>query len=196
MNGKRSAAARFGAGNAWLLSGGRRLDIGEAVTSAGPGQGFAMMPWALMQYGRALRLRPAEAWVLATLLAHAWEFDGLVFPSLRKMSTGAQIGRATLWRTLRNLQRLGYIRCVGAGPGGDRRKRFDVRGVYSALAICIAVDPTSAWAKAHGVLDRDEARQLRGPNGQTFDLDFGAIDALARRTEGTEPDGIDPEEEG
>jgi len=193
--GKRSVRERFGTNSGWDLPDGRRLDIGEAVTSAGPGSGFAMLPWALMRYGRALRLRPGELWLLGVMLAHVWSFDGEAFLSARKLELCAVTDRVTLWRYIRTLEGLGYVRCVSDGQGRDRRKRYDLRGVYCALAIATAYDPTTPWAQRHGRLTRDEAMRLTGLDGQAFDIDFGAIDRLAARTSAPEPDEEDQEDE-
>ena len=193
--GKRSVRERFGTNSGWDLPDGRRLDIGEAVTSAGPGGGFAMLPWALMRYGRALRLRPGELWLLGVMLQHAWTFDTPVFLSMRKLEATTLVERTTIWRYLRTLEGLGYVRCVSDGEGRDRRKRYDVRNAYCALALCVACDPTSAWAQTHGPLTREEAMRLTGLDGQAFDIDFDAIDRLAARTAAPEPDEEAEEDE-
>jgi len=185
---ERTVGRRFGGGSGWDLPDGRRLDVGEAITMAGPGGGFAILPWALMRYGRALRLRPPELWLLSVMLQHAWTFDTPTFVSMRKLELCAMVDRVTLWRYIRTLEGLGYVRCVSDGEGRDRRRRFDCRGAYHALALCIGCDVTSPWAQTHGPLTRDEAMRLTGLDGQAFDIDFDAIDRLAARTAAPEPD--------
>jgi len=185
---ERTVGRRFGGGSGWDLPDGRRLDIGEAITSAGPGGGFAILPWALMRYARALRLRPGEVWLLGVMLAHTWSFDGEAFLSARKLELCAVTDRVTVWRHIRTLEGLGYVRCVSDGEGRDRRKRYDMRGVYCALALCVAYDRTTRWAQTHGPLSRVEAMRLGGLDGRTFSIDFDAIDRLAARTAAPEPD--------
>lgn len=183
--GKRGARERFGGDTGWDLGAGVRLNIGDALTMAGPGKGAAIVPWALGRYGRAMRLRPGEMWLLKYMLEHAWEFGQAVYLSMRKTELTIVVDRSTLWRYLRQLERLNYIVCTSGGEGRDRRKRYDVRNAYAALAICIAYDESSRWATNAGqALTREKARGLTGLNGGAFDLDLDAIDALNERAIG------------
>lgn len=189
----RSARGRFGGTWGWYLKD-SKLPIGEIIEAEGPGQGFALMPWALDKYERALRLRPAESWLMRRLLKHAWEFGAPVFISLRRTAIEADVSRSALQGYMTRLIRLGYVRVVSVGVGLDRRKRYDVSGLYAALALCIAADPTSEWAKAFGVLPVERARSLTfAPPGVEqrwgFDLDFDALRLLAQRA------GLDEEED-
>jgi hypothetical protein len=132
--------------------------------------------------------RPGETWLLKRLLAHAWEYGSEAYLSLRRLTFEANISRKTLQTYVTNLERLGYVRFLSDGNGSDKRWRYDVTGAYGALALCIAADPTSAWAAEHGgALPIETVRRKRhsGPHGKktpvAFDLDFAALAALAGR---------------
>ncbi len=189
-SGAQSALERFGGPAGWNDEG---LFLGAAITGEGPGEGFAMVPWALDKYERALRLRPGESWLLRRFLKHAWTFGRPVFVSLRRISREAGVSRNTVSTYLKHLEELGYVHCVSDGEAFDRRKRYDVSGIYAALAICIAADPTSNWAKAHGgPIPVTQAMGLRGyATRPLFCIDFDAITGLAA-SESTElPDEDD-----
>jgi hypothetical protein len=203
---ERTALARFGGEWSWSLDkekDGLKLNIGKVISGEGPGQGFAMLPWALDEYEKVLRLRPGESWLLKRMLAHAWTYGGEVFLSMRAISLRACVTRPTLTSYLRRLVDLGYIRRLSKGKGNDQRVRYDVSGLYGALALCIAADPRSKWSTEHGPLSVERVRGLThsGPHGQNgngnghkkpkavwFDLDFNALQELAKRRQGVEDD--------
>lgn len=182
----RSAKNRFGGAWGWELEDGSYLNISEAIRGEGPGQGFAMVPWILDHYERALRLQPGETWLLKRLLKHAWEYDSVVYVSQRKIAIEANITRPTLRRYFRRLEELGYIHRVSNGTRTDRRKRYTVSGLLAALALCVAADPSSKWSRARGSslpLDfiRSRKHMTAGETTRGFDIDLGAIRKLAER---------------
>jgi hypothetical protein len=194
----RTALARFGGDWSWPLdnaAAGLKLNIGEAIRGEGPGEGFAMLPWALDHYERVLRLGPGEAWLLKRMLVRAWEYGGLVYLSMRKISFESCVSRNALQRYVKALTKLGYIVEVGRGAGADHRVRYDVSGTYAALALCIAADPASSWARAHGgslslAVAKSKTHTLPSgsPNGHKppvtrFNLDFRALEQLSQRRE-------------
>lgn len=185
----RSTARRWGWGEQWFFAGDRELDIGEAVQGEGPGSGAVIYPWALDRYQRVLRLRPGTVEVLRRLLKHVWEWDGQAFPSQRLMELECMLSRKAISGHLARLKELGYIRQVdGWQRGADSRVHFDVRGIYAALALCIACDPTSEWSKKYGgPLGQREVREFgfyvdREGKAKAFDLDWQALDALTIRS--------------
>lgn len=185
---KRSARERFGGDWNWKLADGKPLKISEAIRGEGPGEGFAMLPWALDKYERVMRLRPGEAWLLRRLLAHSWEYGSEAFLSLRRITFESNISRSTLQAWMTRLEHLGYVRFLSDGTRTDRRWRYDPAGAYGALALCIAADPSSKWAQANGgaaPITEIRSKTFSGPNGQgdpvRFDLDFEALAALAAR---------------
>ena len=189
---ERSVRNRFGGAWNWKLAKGRTLVIAEAIQGEGPGdgpsKGFALCPWVLDKYERVLRLRPFDTWLLKRFLKHAWEFGADVFLSLRRITREADVSRPTVQAAMRRLEELHYLRLVSEGGGWDRRRRYDVSGVFGALALCIAADPTSEWSTANGgCLSESEVKGLNftGPRfkeGLTFDLDFVALRKLAEGT--------------
>lgn len=179
-SGDRTAFARFGGGRRWSLPDGTKLDVGEVITSAGPGEGVALLPWALDRYERALGLTRDETWLLKRLLKHAWTADTSVYFSIRKITREANITRNGVKAILGRLEARGYIVPLDS-PSGDQRRRYSLRPFYDALALCIATDPASEWAKEHGALPLDVARGLRGSDGAQFDLD---LETLAERRNG------------
>jgi hypothetical protein len=86
------------------------------------------------------------------------------------------------------LQKLGYVHVLSDGQGSDRRRRYDVSGLYVALAICIAVDPTSKWAKSHGgpvsvARTQRLSHSIPGSKARVwFNLDFDALEELVHRS--------------
>lgn len=173
--GNRSVLARFGQGRTWKW-GDIQLDVGEVIRSAGPGEGFAIIPWALDTYERALRLKPEDVWLLKRMLKHAWQADTVVFLSLHKLTREANVTRNRLKRILGRLEELGYI--VRLEPvKGDQRRRYSLRGLYDALALCIAADPTSQWAKENGAFPFSHAESARSSDGALFTLDLSALPA-------------------
>jgi len=179
-SGDRTALARFGGGRRWSLPDGTKLDVGEVITSAGEGKGVALLPWALYQYGRTLRLRPEDRDVLAAMLAHVWTADGAAYLSIHKLERTVVTTRNRVKRIFARLEELGYI--VRLPPKkGDQRRYYSVKPLYDALALCIACDPKSDWANEYGVLSPDVARGLRGSDGARFDLD---LETLAQRQNG------------
>ncbi len=182
-NGKWSAFKRFGGEWSWNLSGERRLNIGDAITGVGPGEGFAMVPWALDRYEGTLRLKPVDSWLLRRMLAHAWEFGSTVYLSIRKMSLETDVARSVLSKHARRLEELGLIRRLPPDetPKGDYRIHYDVSAAYVALAIAIACDPTSEWAKQNGgPLTIAEAQRLTH-RGIRFNFDWGVLQKLIAR---------------
>lgn len=202
QNDERKVSRRFGGGVERMLPDGMVLDVGEIVQSAGPGKGMSMLPWALWRYERVLRLRPAETWLLARLMAHAWTFGGEVYPSLRKTSLESGVSRVTLQAHMAQLKALGLVRPIeraDSTPRGDLRKRYDVSPVYRALALCIIADPSSRWARRRGsAVDVDVVRRAwetsrpetddelfdnaKPKRRQGFGLDFDALARIAKRT--------------
>jgi biotin operon repressor len=178
-SGDRSALARFGQGRTWKL-GDIQLDVGEVIASAGPGKGFAMVPWTLDTYERALRLKPAETWLLKRMLQHAWEADTPVYLSQKKIAREAIVSRTSVRRTMNRLEELGYITRL-EGRDGDPRRYYSVRGLYDALALCIAADPTSTWAKQNGDL-LTPTNTFRNGAGVCFQIDWGALPAVRRNS--------------
>lgn len=185
---KRSARERFGGDWHWKLADGQQLTISEAIQGEGPGEGFAMLPWALDRYERVMRLRPGEAWLLKRLLAHSWEYGSEAFLSLRRITYESSVSRSTLQAWMTRLEQLGYVRCLSDGTRIDKRWRYDPSGAYGALALCIAADPSSRWAQMNGgavPIAEIRPKAFSGPNGQgdpvRFDLDFEALAALAAR---------------
>lgn len=166
--GDRSALARFGQGRVWTL-GDIQLDVGEVIRNGGPGEGVALLPWALDTYERVLRLKPEETWLLKRMLKHAWEADTSVFLSLHKVTREANITRPRLRRILTRLEELGYITRLES-EDSDQRRHYSVRGLYDALALCIAADPKSKWASEHGVLVPDG--YYSNGHGVRYQLDF------------------------
>lgn len=186
MGNERSVRERFGGDWGWDMPDGCRVSIGDVICGEGPGQGFQMLPWMLDEYERALRLRPGEAWILRRMIAHAWEYRGVVFLSMSKITDQAMIARKTLDAYLCRLQNLGYIKLISNGAGLDRRKRWDVTGIYAALTLCAMANPASTWSQSHGgpmPLEWIETRGHTWVDGTltTFDIDTKAIRKLARR---------------
>ena len=71
---------------------------------------------------------------------------------------------------------MGYI--VRLEPvKGDQRRRYSLRGLYDALALCIAADPTSQWAKENGKAPLSHAERARSSDGALFTLDLSALPA-------------------
>lgn len=186
-NGDRTALARFGGGRHWSLPDGTKLDVGELIASAGPGEGVTLLPWALDRYERALGLTRDETWLLKRLLKHAWTADTPVYFSIRKITREANITRNTVKAILSRLEARGYIVPLDS-LSGDQRRRYTVRPFYDALALCIACDPESEWAKEHGVLPPDVARRLRGSDGAQFDLD---LEIMTERQNGHRVEEVD-----
>ncbi len=184
-NDQRSAFKRFGGEWSCELSDKRVLCIGEAVTTAGPGKGFALIPWALSRYEGTLRLRPADSWLLQKMLAHSWEYGTEVYLSLRKISFETGVAWTTLDRHVKRLTKLGLIKQLSDDRNNrtDRRIHYDVSPFYSALAIAIAADPTSEWAKTHGgPISIAEARRIVHQDGdEKFNFDFDLLERLAAR---------------
>ena len=149
-NSARSARARFGGGQKCELADGQTLDVGEVICNEGPGEGFAMTPWALDRYERALGLTITDAWLLKRLLKHAWTRGSEVYVSQRRISREAIVSRNTVWESLRRLEAKGYIRLESKGTPFDTRRRYSVAGFYKALAYVIAADPGSTWARTNG----------------------------------------------
>jgi hypothetical protein len=58
------------------------------------------------------------------------------------------VTRVPLRATMDRLQSLGTAQWVSDGTPTDHRRRYDTSGLNAALALCIAADPTSAWAQA------------------------------------------------
>ncbi len=195
---------RWGGKWDWPIDSGRRLVISDAVMSGGPGRGLAITPWALNRYERVLRLKPGETWLLKRLLALAWTFNGHAYPSFRKMSLESDCSPNTLRKYARRLEELGYIRQVDASNPCDSRKHYSVAGTYAALALCVAADPTSPWAKRHGgALSPEWASTLAfsGPGYESapaaFDLDWGALNKLTNRhrlVSSAEDDDLSPDD--
>jgi DNA-binding MarR family transcriptional regulator len=179
---------RWGGGWGWPIGDSDRLTISDAIMCAGPGDGVAVLPWALDRYERALRLRPGETWLLKRMLKHAWTHEGEVFLSQRKISFEARVSRNTVASYVARLEKLGYIRRLNNGDATDRRIHYSVSGIYAALALCIAADPTSVWAQQHGAVTRQwvATRHYNVPGHEedtvTFDLDWWALDRLAKRS--------------
>ena len=175
----RSVRARFGGDSSLKLRGGVVLCIGEAIQGEGPGsgkgKGFAVCPWCLDRYERALRLRPVDTWLVKRFMKYAWEFGGEVYPSLHSIERQALISRVSVQGHVRRLRELGYVLLLSEGEGRDLRRRYDVSGIYAALALCIVCDPRSKWAiRNGGPLDVSVARTLEH-RGRSFDLDFSAL---------------------
>ena len=190
----RSALGRWYGGWFWKLDDGRELKIGEAIVAEGPGKGFAMYPWALDKYERVLGLRPAEAWLAKRLLKYKWSENAIVYPSMRLLSLEGCVSRVTLAKYLSSLQRLGYIHKVAERMGRtDHRVPYEIGGLLAALALCIAADPTSEWAKKNGgpVPIAEVMRKVHSwtdQNGQRrkqgFNLDIQALERLIARKDG------------
>lgn len=184
QNSPRSAVSRFGGGQNVLLKNGTVADIGDVVTSGGPGEGFALLPWALDRYERVMRLRPEESWLLRRLMTLAWEYGKVVYPSLRKMERQTCTSRKTLGKWIDRLEELGYVRCVSdaGADDDDRRKRYDVSPAYRALALCLLLDSSSKWNNGGVEAEPTPAELSR------FDLDMDALARLNRRELNTEDD--------
>ncbi len=170
---------RFGGGWYWKLGEDELLRIGETIEAEGPGKGITMFPWILDRYERVLRLRPSEAWLLKRMLKHAWKFKGIVYISMRKVSREALVTRPTLTEWTKALMDLNYITLVKKGEGNDRRRRYDVSGIYAALALCIAADPGSRWSRERGEPLPIEKVIGLTHNSRRFDLDLEALQQLS-----------------
>lgn len=176
---------RYG-GHAYVDTERGRLWLDDTIRDEGPGGGFASVPWALARYGRVLRLRPGEMWLLERLIQHHWTEDDLPHLSFRKLAQQACVSRETLKQYRDRLLALGYIERVeqparrnGAYP--DRRVYYRLDGLWLALAICIALDPCSKWAERNaGPITLAEARGIM-QNCKAFDLDVDALETLAER---------------
>jgi hypothetical protein len=184
--GDRSVEQRFGGGYYIKLADGTELHFGFAITGEGPGQGVALYPWVLDKYERVLRLRPPVSWLLKRLLKHGWERDAIVFVSLRRICLEADVERSTLQTYMKYLVQRGYIDLLEEDGGPDRRNRYEVSGIYAALAICVALDPTSKWATDHGSISIREAKRLGHKYKESgrrvkFDFDFSALERLVER---------------
>lgn len=140
--------------------------IGKTIAREGPGEGYASYPWALDHYERELGLTPRETWLLKRMLKYAWDFGKPVYISLRKVTREAIISSATLNRDIKSLTNKGYIRVVNRGENLDRRIRYDIVGLYFALAYSIRSNPNSKTCKrfkiTRNMLDRltEEAQNL------------------------------------
>lgn len=178
MSEEHNSTNRFGGQWFWELGENERLYIGQTVEAEGPGKGVAMFPWILDHYERMLRLRPGETWLLKRMLKHAWKFRGLVYISMRKVAREAIVDRKTLTTWTKRLLELNYITLISRGEGSDRRRRYDVSGIYAALVLCIAVDPNSRWSQERGEPLPIEAARGLTHNRRRFDLDFDALDIL------------------
>ena len=176
----RSAQARFGGAWSWKLADGKELSIGEVIEGEGPGKGVAISPWPPDDYERVLRLRPAEAWLVKRLLRHCWEHGKEVFVSLHKIERRSLVSRVSLQTYMRRLRELGYVRVVSEGGGKDRRKRYDLSGIYAALALCIVCDPGSKWSRGNGgAFAVEQAKAMTHMNKRRFLLDFEALRRLS-----------------
>lgn len=178
-NDEYSTLRKFGGGWYWKFGEDERLYFGETIEAEGPGKGVSMFPWILDRYERMLRLRPGETWLLKRMLKHSWKFKGLVYISMRKVSREALVTRPTLTEWIKTLVKRNYITLSSQGEGMDRRRRYDVSGIYAALALCIAADPGSKWSQRRGgPLPIEVIKGLRH-NKQHFDLDFKALQQLS-----------------
>ncbi len=144
----RMVYARFGGDKEIRIPDGPLVNVGQVVCSAGPGEGFALLPWALFDYAGPLGLTPARAFVLTALMRHAWTFGGEVYPSMKLTARRLGISRTTLRNHITALCDAGLIKPVRGVPDG--RVTYDVSSVYIALALAIITDPASAWSKLHG----------------------------------------------
>jgi hypothetical protein len=185
---ERSTYRRFGGAWGWTINRDgdeRRLSIGEAIQSAGPGEGVVMLPWALDHYEAALRLKPGESWLLRRMLAHVWTYGGQVYLSLRKISFESGVSRTTLHTYVKKLVKLGLIRRIPDEErelkDGDKRVCYDVSPTYAALAIAIACDPHSEWSKANGGPIPREVANTLGTGTRRPPHNFSALDKLEAR---------------
>jgi hypothetical protein len=126
---------------------GAQYHVGKTITREGPSAGYASYPWALDHYERDLGLTPRETWLLKRMLKHAWYFGKPVYISLRKVTREAIISSATLNKDIKSLTNKGYIRVVNRGENLDRRIRYDIAGIYFALAYSIRSNPNSKYCK-------------------------------------------------
>ncbi|MHB0858024.1 MAG: hypothetical protein ACYC5M_10710 [Anaerolineae bacterium] len=164
-----------------------QVTISEALMFADFGKGFALTPLALDRYEAVLRLRPLDTWLLKRMLPKAWRFDGQVFLSQRKLSLESGRSRNTIANHAHRLEEMGYIRRVSHDDPDDSRIHYSVTGVYAALALCVAVDPNSPWAKRHGAVTPEwaSAYPYDGPGYEdapvTFNLNWDVLERLAKR---------------
>jgi DNA-binding HxlR family transcriptional regulator len=188
QGGSRSIEKRFGSGYCWQVND-RVVDLYDVISrgSGAPGGGWAAYPWALDNYERVLRLAPTDTWLLKRLLRQAWKFGDSVYFSQRKLAMQASITPKTIRRSLRKLERLGYIRRIGTREDG--MVEYSVVGLYIALMLCVLADPSSPWAEENeGPVPTDVVLGRWGlcdsAGKQTyyrFDLDLDALYQLANR---------------
>lgn len=136
----RDVHARFGGDHVCDVAD-EELVLGDVLMA----DGFTPIPNAFFRYGRVMRLRPSSWFLLAQLQKHAWYFNTLAYPSVRKLARSVDAGYSTLLDHLGELRSLQYVRRVSQGKGMDHRARDDIRGLYYALACCVAADPSSRY---------------------------------------------------
>jgi len=128
------------------------VEIGS-VRGVGPARGARIK--AAFELGRLVTITsmverpsinsPADA---ANLVQkHAWDFGKPVYISLRKITRETIISSTTLNKTIKGLIYKGYIHVVNRGEGLDRRIRYDIAGIYFALALSIRSNPNSKFCK-------------------------------------------------
>jgi hypothetical protein len=176
------ALARFGGEVDIQLAEDEVVNIGQVIMTTG----FSMTPWALDDYERA-------PYLLRKMLRHPWRYGQLVYVSLKAIARRCEISEKTLGKSMKRLERLGYVRLVSScDPHNpmDRRRRYDVSGIFTALALCIMADRRSKWARDNGgpiPLAVASAQafhrwpntdpELRTPLGLNFEILYGRHEA-------------------
>ena len=126
------------------------LDGGGILVSEGKGAGFASYPWILPKYERALDLIPMEVYVIHKALMHNWDARGVAWFSVNKMAKSAIVSAKTIRKYQKSIQEKGYFdRDPRKLPIYDRRIRWIVSGLYTALAFCVLCDPNSKYYELH-----------------------------------------------
>lgn len=127
---------------------------GDLILNEGPGKGFASYPWVLDKYERSLGLSIQESWLIKHFIKFSWDSKGVVNPSVRRISRESIVSRTTIYRIINSLLSKGYIDRVGQiNSIYDRRVRYDISGIFNALAYTILLDSQSNYSKKISVQD-------------------------------------------
>lgn len=176
-DGKFDLERRWGGDYEVSLTDDVRVNIGQAIYHE---NGFRAIPWLLPKYERALQLKPLDAWLLYRYVGHSWEWGKPVALSVRKMKLEADVSRDTILKAQRRLEQLGYLRRLSYAQGDT--VSYDVKGLFIALALCIAVDPTTERAESgEKTISVEQAQAFIEEHKLPYRIDFYAIERLTRR---------------
>ena len=132
---------------------------GDAVAS-----GFTAVPNSLIRAQVGLGLTPNDIVVVLNILVHWWSSDRLPFPRTSVIAKRTGLSQRTIQRSLKTLQKKGLVVII---RGADKRSRFDLDGLRTALSRLAINDPWNRPNKvrAPGELRRTEAGEgLQNPS--------------------------------